>query len=184
RALPLTTHVTHHSPKRGDAAVKAVVMAGGEGSRLRPPTYLRPKPMVPIVNRPVMEHILLLLKRHGITEIVATLHYRADDIEAYFGDGAAFGVQLAYTVEETPLGTAGSVKQAEALLGEGDFLIISGDSLTDLDISRFVAHHQERRALATLALVRVEQPLEYGVVVTHADGRITHFIEKPGWSEA
>src|SRR5262249_26526993 len=115
--LRTTTSSTTSSAPREDAAVKAVVMAGGEGSRLRPLTYLRPKPMVPIVNRPVMEHILLLLKRHGITEIVATLHYRANDIEAYFGDGSAFGVRLAYTVEETPLGTAGSVKQAEALLG-------------------------------------------------------------------
>src|SRR5688500_5494143 len=138
-------------------------MAGGEGSRLRPLTYLRPKPMVPIVNRPVMEHIIALLKRHGITEIVATLHYRADDIQAYFGDGSEFGVRLAYTIEESPLGTAGSVKQAEELLGEGDFLIISGDSLTDLDIGGFVGYHQEKGALATLALVRVDQPLEYGV---------------------
>jgi mannose-1-phosphate guanylyltransferase/phosphomannomutase len=163
--------------------MKAVVMAGGEGSRLRPLTYNRPKPMVPIATRPVMEHILALLRRHGITEIVATLYYRAEQIEAHFGDGSEYGVQLRYTVEETPLGTAGSVKQAEALLGPGDFLIVSGDALTNLDIGQFVAFHRDRGALATLALMRVDQPLEYGVVVTEADGRITNFIEKPGWSE-
>src|SRR5262249_28661417 len=150
---------------------------------LRPLTHHRPKPMVPVVNRPVMEHILRLLHRHGITDIVATLHYRADDIEAYFGDGSEFGVHLSYTVEASPLGTAGSVKQAESRLGEGDFLIISGDALTDIDLTQFLAYHRERGALATLALVRVEQPLEYGVVVTGGDGRITHFIEKPVWSQ-
>src|SRR5262249_51788745 len=111
------------------------------------------------------------------------LHHPPPDPCTYFARRPRPWVRLAYTIEETPLGTAGSVKQAEGLLGESDFLIISGDSLTDLDIGRFVAYHQERRALATLALVRVDQPLEYGVVVTGADGRITHFMEKPGWSE-
>src|SRR5437868_14889211 len=100
---------------RGTAmsAIKAVVMAGGEGSRLRPLTYRRPKPMVPIVTRPVMEHILRLLKRYGINEVIATLHYRADEIEDFFGDGSQLGMRLVYTVEESPLGTAGSVKPAE-----------------------------------------------------------------------
>jgi len=116
--------------------MKAVVMAGGEGSRLRPLTSRRPKPLAPIVNKPVMEHILDLLRRHGITEVVATLHYLADEIESYFGDGSAFGVSLKYVVEDTPLGTAGAVKLAESMLRDDSFLIISGDALTDMEIRR------------------------------------------------
>src|SRR3954452_4705566 len=101
--------------------MKAVVMAGGEGSRLRPLTLHRPKPLVPVVNKPVMQHILELLARHGITEIIVTLHYLAEEIEEFFGDGSEFGVKLRYTVEDTPPGTAGSVKKAQHLLGEDSF---------------------------------------------------------------
>ena len=118
--------------------MKAVVMAGGEGSRLRPLTLNRPKPLVPIVNKPIMQHILELLVRHGFTEVISTLHYLADEIETYFGDGSEFGVRMRYAVEETPLGTAGSVKQAEPWLNDGTFLIISGDALTDFDLSEAV----------------------------------------------
>ena len=113
-------------------------MAGGEGTRLRPLTSMRPKPMVPIVNRPVMEHILGLVKRHGIDEVVATLQFMPQVIEDYFGDGEEWGMDIAYAVEETPLGTAGSVKNAEELLDE-TFLVISGDALTDIDLSEVVA---------------------------------------------
>src|SRR5579864_9305804 len=117
--------------------MKAVVMAGGEGSRLRPLTIGRPKPMVPIVNRPVMEHILLLLKRHGIKDVVVTVQYLARVIQDYFGDGDALGMSLHYSVEDVPLGTAGSVKLAEHLLGE-TFLVISGDALTDYDLTAII----------------------------------------------
>lgn len=163
--------------------MKAVVMAGGEGSRLRPITANRPKPLVPIGNQPIMEHILTLLKRHGINEIVATLHYLGDEIKSYFGDGSEFGVDLQYSVESVPLGTAGSVKKAEALLKDGTFLIISGDSLTDCDITKAIEFHKKKKSLATLVLYRVPNPLEFGVVITGEDGRIQRFLEKPSWSE-
>jgi mannose-1-phosphate guanylyltransferase/phosphomannomutase len=162
--------------------MKAVVMAGGEGSRLRPLTVTRPKPMVPIVGRPVMEHILNLLKTHGITDVVVTVQYMASAIEDYFGDGSQMGMSIAYSREEVPLGTAGSVKNAEELLQE-PFLVISGDALTDYDISAIVKYHQEKRSLATLTLAHVANPLEYGVIITDSRGHITQFLEKPSWGE-
>jgi mannose-1-phosphate guanylyltransferase / phosphomannomutase len=163
--------------------MKAVVMAGGEGSRLRPLTSSRPKPLVPIANKPVMHHIVDLLRRHGITDIVATLHYLADEIENYFGDGSEMDCSMAYVVEDTPLGTAGAVKLAESLLAEERFVIVSGDALTDIDIGALVAAHVRSGAMATIALQRVANPLEFGVVVTGEDGRITRFLEKPSWGE-
>jgi mannose-1-phosphate guanylyltransferase/phosphomannomutase len=163
--------------------MKAVVMAGGEGSRLRPLTSSRPKPLVPVANKPVMHHIVDLLRRHGVREIVATLHYLADEIENYFGDGSEMGVSMAYVVEDTPMGTAGAVKLAETLLGGKRFVVVSGDALTDIDISELVAAHVRSSAMATIALQRVANPLEFGVVVTGDDGRITRFLEKPSWGE-
>ena len=160
----------------------AVVMAGGEGSRLRPLTLGRPKPMVPILNVPVMEHILTLLKRHGITEVVVTVHYLASVIEDYFGDGSDFDVRIHYALEETPLGTAGSVKNAQQWLDE-PFLIISGDALTDVDLAKAIAFHRERQAMATLVLMHVANPLEYGVVITDGSGAVQRFLEKPSWGE-
>jgi mannose-1-phosphate guanylyltransferase/phosphomannomutase len=162
--------------------MKAVVMAGGEGSRLRPLTMARPKPMVPVVNKPVICHILDLLKRHGITEIVITLQYLANVIQDYFGDGEALGMRIHYSVEEAPLGTAGSVKNAQEYLDE-TFLVISGDALTDINLSEVIEFHKAKRALATLTLYRVPNPLEYGVVITDAEGRIRQFLEKPSWGE-
>jgi len=162
--------------------MRAVVMAGGEGTRLRPLTVNRPKPMVPVVNRPVMEHIVGLLKHHGIKEITATLHYLPDVIQDYFRDGRDFGVEMKYTVEVTPLGTAGSVRQASADLTD-TFLVISGDALTDMDLTDLLRFHKEKGAVATLALTRVENPLEFGVVITDGAGRIVRFLEKPSWSE-
>ncbi|HWE62818.1 MAG TPA: sugar phosphate nucleotidyltransferase [Chloroflexota bacterium] len=162
--------------------MKAVVMAGGEGSRLRPLTLGRPKPMVPIVSRPVMEHILLLLKQHGITDVVVTLQYMAGVIQNYFGDGSQLGMHIDYTVEDVPLGTAGSVKQAQHLLTE-PFLVISGDALTDYDLTAIIEYHKQRGAMATLTLARVANPLEYGVVITNDDGTVRQFLEKPSWSE-
>jgi mannose-1-phosphate guanylyltransferase/phosphomannomutase len=163
--------------------MKAVVMAGGEGSRLRPLTSRRPKPLAPIANKPVMEHIVDLLRRHGITEIIATLHYLADEVESYFGDGSAFGVSMQYVVEDTPLGTAGAVRLASDLIGNESFLIISGDALTDLDLKALIADHARSGASATITLQRVTNPLEFGVVITDENRHITRFVEKPSWGE-
>jgi mannose-1-phosphate guanylyltransferase/phosphomannomutase len=162
--------------------VKVIIMAGGEGSRLRPLTCDRPKPMVPIMNRPMMEHIVALLKNYNLTEIGVTLQYRPEQIKKYFGDGREFGVNISYFVEDSPLGTAGSVKNAGDFLDE-TFLVISGDALTDFNLQRAIDYHRAKRSIATLVLTRVPEPLEYGVVITEKDGRIIRFLEKPGWGE-
>ncbi|GAC1500078.1 MAG: mannose-1-phosphate guanyltransferase [Ktedonobacteraceae bacterium] len=162
--------------------MKAVVMAGGERSRLRPLTIRRPKPMVPIAGKPVMEHILHLLKRHGITEVVVTVQYLASNIEDYFGNGSQWGMHITYSREDVPLGTAGSVKNAEDELTE-PFLVISGDALTDYDLTDLIRYHNEKKSLATLLLAHVPNPLEYGVIITNEDGHITQFLEKPSWGE-
>jgi len=162
--------------------MKAVVMAGGEGSRLRPLTINRPKPMVPMVSKPVIGHILDLLKRHGITEVVLTLYYLPEDIQEYYGDGHSLGMKIYYAIEETPLGTAGSVKNAQQYLDE-PFIIISGDAVTDINLQQVIEFHQAKKAEATLTLYRVPNPLEYGVIITDPDGRITQFLEKPSWGE-
>ena len=163
--------------------MKAVVMAGGEGTRLRPLTSNRPKPLVPILNKPCMQHTIELLKRAGVTDIVVTLYYLADEIAGYFGDGSELGVNLIYTVEDTPLGTAGSVKKAEEYLKDDTFIIVSGDALTDLDVDKALAYHREKKSVATIVLEHVENPLEFGVVITDDDGRIRRFLEKPSWGE-
>ncbi|HVC34422.1 MAG TPA: mannose-1-phosphate guanyltransferase [Chloroflexota bacterium] len=162
--------------------MKAVLMAGGEGSRLRPLTIIRPKPMVPIVNKPVMEHVLALLKRHGITEVIVTVQYLASVIEDYFGDGSSLGMHLSYSVEEVPLGTAGSVKAVQDQLDD-TFLVISADALTDFDLGGIVEFHRSHHATATLTLYQVPNPLEYGVVIIDDEGRIRQFLEKPSWGE-
>lgn len=162
--------------------MKTIIMAGGEGSRLRPLTCDRPKPMVPIVNKPMMEHIVELLRRYGLSQIGVTLQYLPEQIREYFGDGSRFGVEMRYYIEETPLGTAGSVKNAAGFLDE-TFLVISGDALTDFDLQKAIDFHRQKGGVATLVLTSVEEPLEYGVVVTEEDGRILRFLEKPGWGE-
>ena len=162
--------------------MKAVVMAGGEGSRLRPLTLQRPKPMVPVVNKPVMEHVLDLLKKHGITDVVVTVQYLASVIQSHFGDGSSFGMNITYAVEETPLGTAGSVKNAEQHLQE-PFLVISGDAMTDFDLEAILDFHAQKKAKATLTLYRVPNPLEYGVIIIDDEGHIRQFLEKPSWGE-
>jgi mannose-1-phosphate guanylyltransferase / phosphomannomutase len=161
---------------------QAVVMAGGEGSRLRPLTSNRPKPMVPVVNRPIMEHILALLRASGVQEAYATLHYLADEIEGYFTDGSDFGLKLQYSVEDTPLGTAGSVKRLQEYLHD-TFLIISGDALCDFDLAAAVRFHKEKGSAVTLVLKRVPEPREFGVVVTNEAGQVQRFLEKPSWGE-
>lgn len=162
--------------------MKAVVMAGGEGSRLRPLTLVRPKPMLPVVNRPLLGHILYLLRQHGILDVVMTLQYMPSLIQDYFGDGTALGMHIEYVIEESPLGTAGSVKNAQAHLPEDEpFLVISGDALTDFDLTALVAIHRQRNALLTMALYQVTDPLEFGVINVREDGRVVQFLEKPSW---
>lgn len=181
--------------------MKAMVMAAGVGSRLEPLTVNVPKPMVPVVTRPAMEHILALLRRHGVTEVVANLWYLPESIEAYFGDGAAFGVSLRYSREEELRGTAGGVLAARRLLlpsageagddgnschdeDDGTFLLIAGDALTCADLTRLVEFHREKKALVTIGLKPVADPSKFGVVACDHDGRIVAFQEKPRPGEA
>jgi mannose-1-phosphate guanylyltransferase/phosphomannomutase len=162
--------------------MKAVVMAGGEGTRLRPLTSNRPKPMVPMLGRPLMEHIVLLLRSHGFEDVVVTVQFLASVIRNYFADGSDLGVTLSYATEESPLGTAGSVKNAEGALDD-TFLVVSGDALTDIDLEKVVGFHRERDALVTVVLSRQPNPLEYGIVIADENGRVERFLEKPGWGE-
>ncbi len=158
-------------------------MAGGEGTRLRPMTASQPKPLLPVVNQPIMEHVLRLLKRHGFSETVVTVQFLASLVRNYFGDGEEFGMSLQYATEEMPLGTAGSVKNAESALRDEPFLVISGDALTDIDLSAMVRFHRENGALVTVGLTRVPNPLEFGIVIVDDDGRIQRFLEKPTWGQ-
>jgi len=164
--------------------MKAVIMAGGEGTRLRPLTSLLPKPMVPIVNQPVMEHIVGLVKHHGINEVVATLAFMPQVIQDYFGDGEEWGTTIEYAIEETPLGTAGSVRNAEKLLPRDEpFIVISGDALTDIDLTALIDFHRAKGGAVTIALKAVDDPLEFGVVITDDQGKVERFLEKPTWGQ-
>jgi len=163
--------------------MRAVLMAGGSGTRLRPLTCDLPKPMVPILNRPIAEHIIHLLRENEITEIIATLHYLPDVIREYFQDGSDFGVQITYAIEEEQaLGTAGCVKNVAELLDE-TFLVISGDSITDFDLKAAIEFHKQKNSKATLILTRVPNPIEFGVVITDEEGHIRRFLEKPSTGE-
>ncbi|MBP1993576.1 sugar phosphate nucleotidyltransferase [Paenibacillus eucommiae] len=162
--------------------MKAVIMAGGKGTRLRPLTCHLPKPMVPLLSKPCMAYTIELLRKHGISDIAVTMQYLPEVIRDYFGDGHEFGVNLHYFEEHTPLGTAGSVKHAQHFLDD-TFLVISGDSLTDFDLQQAYAFHQNKQSLATLLLTHVSEPLEYGVVMTDEAGRVMRFLEKPSWGE-
>src|SRR5579862_5660093 len=157
-------------------------MAGGEGTRLRPLTSNIPKPMMPLANKPMMEHIIGLLRQHGFTDIVVTLAFLPQAIRTYFGDGSEFGVRMRYATEETPLGTAGSVRNAMDELDER-FLVISGDVLTDIDLTALVEYHDQMKAVATIGLKRVEDPVEFGIVITREDGTVERFLEKPTWGQ-
>ncbi|MCX7671198.1 MAG: nucleotidyltransferase family protein [Anaerolineae bacterium] len=163
---------------------RALILAAGEGTRLRPFTLDRPKPMVPIAGRPLLEHTIAWLRDHGVCEIAINLHYCPDAIVRHFGDGTAFGVHITYSYEERLLGTAGAVRRLAAFCERGPFLVIYGDVLTDLDLHRLCAFHrtQARRdpgIAATLGLYRVPNPTEVGLVGLAADGRIVRFLEKP-----
>lgn len=163
--------------------MKAILMAGGFGTRMRPLTIRTPKPMIPVGNLPIMEHVVSLLARHGITEITSLLYFSPEKIKGYFGDGSRFGVKMSYYLPDADYGTAGAVRCA---IGEphDSVLIISGDLITDFDLTRAIRWHNEKRSEASILLTRAENPLQYGIVITNPDGRISRFLEKPSWGEA
>ncbi len=163
--------------------MRAMVLAAGLGTRLRPITYAMPKPMVPVANRPVMEHIVRLLARNGFEQAIANLHWFPETIEGHFGDGREFGLELSYSREEKLLGTSGGVRNAAGFLGDS-FLVISGDALTDIDLAAMRAFHESHDGVATLATKRVSDTTQFGVAITGADGRIQGFQEKPEPAEA
>ncbi len=163
--------------------MKAMLLAAGLGTRLRPLTYDLPKPMVPILGRPVMEHIIRLLARHGFDDVIANLHYFPDLIRDTFGDGSRHGIRLVYSYEPELLGTAGGVGNAREHFGGETFLVISGDALTDIDLTALWRRHKEAGGIATLALKRVDDPSELGVVIVDDEGRIQGFQEKPAPGE-
>ncbi len=163
--------------------MKAMILAAGLGTRLRPITYAMPKPMVPVLNRPVMEHIARLLARHGFAETIANLHWFPELIEAHFGDGSRFGIELSYRREERLLGTSGGVRNVADFLGDS-FLVISGDALTDIDLAAMREFHESHQGVATLATKRVDDTSQFGVAITGPDGRIQGFQEKPDPAEA
>jgi len=162
--------------------MKAIILTGGEATRLRPLTCNTPKAMVPVLNTPFLEHVIRHLSQHQVREIVLTLSHRQQPIKRYFRDGSQFGVRLSYTIEDTPLGTAGAVKNAEKYLDE-TFLVLNGDIFTDLDITAMIQFHRDRKAKVTIALTPVDDPTSYGLVETDAQSRITRFLEKPKPSE-
>lgn len=159
--------------------MKAIILAGGFGTRLQPFTLKCPKPMIPLANKPLLVHTLNLLKHHRFSKVVIAVHYLGEQIQDYFGNGGNLGLPLRYAVEEKPLGTAGSIKNAQPYLEKGTFLVISGDIVTDIDLSKAIDFHRQKEALATVVLKRVANPQEYGVVVTDQSGRIRQFQEKP-----
>jgi mannose-1-phosphate guanylyltransferase len=163
--------------------MRAMVLAAGLGTRLRPITYAVPKPMAPVLNKPVMEHIVRLLVRNGFDEAIANLHWFPETIEGHFGDGAEFGIELSYSREEKLLGTSGGVRNAADFLGDS-FLVISGDALTDIDLAAMREFHESHDGIATLATKRVSDTSQFGVAITGADGRIQGFQEKPEPAEA
>jgi mannose-1-phosphate guanylyltransferase/phosphomannomutase len=156
--------------------MKAVMMAGGFGTRLRPLTEKLPKPMAPVANRPMMEHIVRLLAAAGIDDLEVLLHFYPEKISSFFGSGAPWGVRMSYVSAEADYGTAGAVKHAEDRLS-GTFLVISADIITDFDLSKAIDFHKERGATVTIVLTRVPNPLQYGIVITEEDGRIVRFLE-------
>ena len=159
-------------------------MAGGFGTRLKPLTINRPKPMVPIANRPIMEHIVELLRSHGITDLISILYFQPEHIISHFGDGSGFGVKMQYVTADADYGTAGAVRNADKLIGDEPVIVISGDVLTDFDLSVAIREHQERGADATIALTSVDNPLAFGIVIVdRTTGRIVRFLEKPTWGE-
>lgn len=164
--------------------MKAVIIAGGLGTRLRPLTYNLPKPIVPVANRPFVLHQIDLLRQHGIKEIILNLHYLMESIRKILEDGKKLGVKIYYSIEKHPLGTAGAVKNAEKFFDDDEpLLIFNGDVLTDINLTKVIEFHKKNKARATLTLTRVEDPTAYGLILTSKQGRVTHFIEKPSWEQ-
>jgi mannose-1-phosphate guanylyltransferase/phosphomannomutase len=163
--------------------MKACILAGGEGRRLRPLTSFLPKPLVSVLGKPVLHHIVERLKSFDITEMAVTLMYLPDMVKNALGDGSDMGVSIHYFTEETPLGTAGGVKACQTFLEGDDFLVISGDGLCDFDLSEALAFHRQKKADVTVILTPQSHPLEYGLVQIEDDGRITRFAEKPAWGQ-
>jgi mannose-1-phosphate guanylyltransferase len=162
--------------------MQALILVGGEGTRLRPLTCNTPKSMVPVLNTPFLEHVLRYLAGHRVDDIVLAQGHLSKPMADYFQDGSRFGVKLKLVLEASPMGTAGAVKNAEQYLGE-TFLVLNGDIFTDLDITAMLQFHQQRRAKATIALTPVEDPTAYGLIETTSDGRVTRFLEKPNWEQ-
>jgi mannose-1-phosphate guanylyltransferase len=164
--------------------MKAMLLGAGLGTRLRPITYELPKPLVPVLGEPVMGHILRLLDLHGFGNVIANIHHFPDMVRGRFGDGGDYGVELSYSFEQVLLGTAGGVRKVRDFFGGETFLIISGDALTDVDLGALRARHQAAGGIGTLALKRVDDPSQLGVVIVGDDGRIQGFQEKPDPAEA
>jgi mannose-1-phosphate guanylyltransferase len=162
--------------------MKAIILVGGEGTRLRPLTYSVVKPMVPVANRPFIEHVIRKLAMHGIDEIVLAMGYKPDSIYAYFKDGRGLDVKLTYSLEEKPLGTAGAIKNAGGHV-DSTFFVLNGDCFSDIDYSAMLGQHVSNKAMATIALTHVDDPTRFGVVETDAGGRVLRFIEKPAWED-
>ena len=163
--------------------MRAIIIAGGSGTRLRPLTYHVPKPMMPLLDRPFLEYQIAWLRRHGITDIVINLHYLADAIRNVLGNGHHLGVQLHYSLEHAPLGTGGAVWHAREFFDEGPLVVLNGDILTDVDLGAVLETHRREQAAATLTLIRVEDPTAFGLVITEGD-RVQRFHEKPTAEEA
>lgn len=159
-----------------------VILAGGFGTRLRPLTINIPKPMVPIANKPILHHIIKLLKKNGIKDLIIILYYQPELIKDYFKDGEKFGVNIKYIISDEDLGTCGATALAKDYLKD-DFLVISGDVLTDFNLSEIINFHLKKKSIATITLTRVSNPLQYGIVITNEDGKIVRFLEKPSWGE-
>lgn len=163
--------------------MKAVVMAGGFGTRIQPLTHSVPKPMLPIMNRPMMEHTIMSLKELGITEFIVLLYFKPDVIRDYFKDGSDFGIRITYVIPDDDYGTAGAVKKAQEYIGNDNFIIISGDLVTDFDFQKIFDYHKAKGSKLTITLTSVDNPLEFGVVIANEQGRIEKFLEKPSWGE-
>lgn len=163
--------------------MKAVIIAGGLGTRLRPLTYNTPKPIVPVANRPFVLYQIEHLRRHGVTEIILNLHYLSEAIKEILNDGKQLGVKIYYSLEPQPLGTAGAVKNAEEFFDEEPMVVFNGDILTDINISQIIELHKKKKARVTLTLTRVEDPTAYGLIILDEDHRVKHFIEKPSWEQ-
>jgi len=163
--------------------VKAVIIAGGLGTRLRPLTYNTPKPIVPVANRPFVVHQIEHLRQHGVDEIILNLHYMSDAIRNILNDGKEWGVKIYYSIEETPLGTAGAVKNADEYFGTEPMVVFNGDVLTDINISQIIEFHKKKNARITLTLTQVEDPTAYGLILTDKEGKVSRFIEKPSWEQ-